>query len=181
VAAPALILVRHARPQIEADRAPALWRLSGEGREATQALATRLPAVAAIVASTEPKAIETAEILAAPLGLRVLSDPAFDEHRRPTWRFDPNPTTQIARVLRALASEHEEVEGAESAYAARRRFAAGIAAHAERPLIVVSHGTALSLYAADVAKLDPQDLWRTLGFPEALVLDAEGRLLERIA
>jgi broad specificity phosphatase PhoE len=179
---PALILVRHARPQIEADRPPAQWRLSAEGRAATQALAERLSplAPAAIVASSEAKAVETAEIVGARLGLHVTSDPAFDEHRRPGWRFDPNPTSQIARVLRVLSSEQEEVEGAETAYAARRRFAAGIAAHTERPLLVVSHGTGLSLYAASVAKLDPQDLWRSLGFPEALVLGADGRLLERI-
>ena len=160
-----------------------MWRLSAEGRAATAILADRLCALgpAAIVASSEAKAIETAEILAAPLGLRVESDPAFDEHRRHKWPFDPNPTTHIARVLRVLSSEHEEVDEAETAYAARQRFAHGIAAHAERPLAVVTHGTALSLYASDVAKLDARELWRTLGSPEALVLDADGRLIERIA
>ena len=73
------------------------------------------------------------------------------------------------------------VEGAETGHAAAERFAAGIAQRGERPLLIVSHGTVLSLYLAEHAGLEPVALWRSLTFPEALVLDAQGRLIERIA
>ena len=136
---------------------------------------------AAVLTSTEPKAIETAIILAAPLGLHVVSDPVFDEHRRAAWPFEPDPAAVSARVLRVLTAPGASIEGAETGDAARARFAGGLAAHPVRPLLVVTHGTILSLYAARAAGLEPEALWRSLGLPEALVFDGEGRLAERIA
>ena len=70
MAGAALILVRHGRPAIDPDTAPTTWPLSPDGREAVARLAERIAEFAptGLVASPEPKALQTAEILAARLG-----------------------------------------------------------------------------------------------------------------
>ena len=183
MSAPALILVRHAAPKVEPKVPSPQWRLSDEGRAAAEALAGRIAAFApaAVCASTEPKAIETAQILAAPLGLAVATDPAFDEHRREHWPFDPDPGVREARILRVLTEFAGSVDGAEPGVAAAARFAGGLEMHPQRPLMVVSHGTILSLYMAWSASMQPKTLWRSLHLPDALILDAHGELIERIA
>jgi broad specificity phosphatase PhoE len=181
VSDPALILVRHARPQIAPDASPPRWGLSAEGRAAAAAMAGRLPRFAAVVASTEPKAVETAQILAAPHELHVSSDARFDEHRREAWPFEPDPAAVTARVRRALAAPDASIDGAETIDAAAQRLAEGIAAHAARPLLAVSHGTVIAAWLAPRLALDPVELWTGIGMPEAFVLDAEGGLIERIA
>jgi len=68
-----LILVRHGRPAIDPDTPPTTWPLCPEGREAVEALAGKIAAYRpiAVAASPEPKARETADIIAARLGLPV--------------------------------------------------------------------------------------------------------------
>jgi broad specificity phosphatase PhoE len=73
------------------------------------------------------------------------------------------------------------VERAETGETAARRFSAGLERRPERPLLVVSHGTAISLHVAAVAGLDAYELWRSLRLPEALLLSASGALIGRIA
>ena len=66
-----LILIKHAMPQISPVVASPLWPLSEQGRYQCCALADTLTgyALQGIVTSTEPKAQETAAILASQLGL----------------------------------------------------------------------------------------------------------------
>jgi broad specificity phosphatase PhoE len=85
----ALILVRHAQPAIDESHPPPQWRLTEAGRAAAGALAERLAPYAPIaaVASPEPKALETGEIIAARFDLSVAADAGFAEHHRPNVRF----------------------------------------------------------------------------------------------
>lgn len=181
-AAPALILVRHAAPEQDPDVAPTRWRLSAAGRAAAAALADKLAdlAPAAVCASPEPKAAETAEIIARPLGLAVTRDPGFEEHRRRRWPFEADPAAFQARVSRVLTERAVSVDGAETGEAAAARFAAALGRRSERPLLVVSHGTVLSLHVAASGE-DAFALWRSLALPEALLLSADGALIGRIA
>jgi len=183
-ARPDLILVRHAAPEQRPEASPPEWGLSDAGRAAAAALAGKLlglaPAPAAVWASSEPKAVETAQIIARPLGLAVRRDAAFDEHRRERWPFEADPAAFRDRVSRVLSDPAASVDGAEPAEAARGRFAAGIARRAERPLLVVSHGTVLSLYVAAASGENAFDLWRSLRLPEALLMSAGGALIGRI-
>src|SRR5207253_386486 len=66
-----LILVKHAAPHVMPGVPPEKWRLSDKGKSscATLAEAIRPDAPAVIVASEEPKAAETAELLAAALSV----------------------------------------------------------------------------------------------------------------
>ncbi|AXA41889.1 hypothetical protein DLJ82_4326 [Rhizobium leguminosarum] len=38
--------------------------------------------------------------------------------------------------------------------------------------MIVTHGTAMSIYAARVLRVDPLAFWRSLSMPTAVVLDA---------
>jgi broad specificity phosphatase PhoE len=181
VTATSLILVRHAAPLIAPGVPPPQWGLSPEGRADAEGLAARVAALkpVAVCASTEPKAIETGRILARPLGLALDTDPAFDEHRREDWPFEPDAAVRDARMLRVLSDFGVSVDGAEVGAAAAARFAAGVEARRARPLVIVTHGTIISLYLAWIASLEPQALWRSLKLPEALVLNGSGELVDR--
>ncbi len=78
--------VRHAMADTTADQ-PTEWRLGRSGREAAADLALRLELrgpVARVVASSEPKAMESAQPIADRVGLEVAVDPRLREVTR-TW------------------------------------------------------------------------------------------------
>ncbi len=68
-----LILVKHSLPSIVEDKPAREWNLSNEGRMRSQTLAEKLapyqPEV--IISSIEPKAVQTAEVVAHLLGLQM--------------------------------------------------------------------------------------------------------------
>ena len=177
----ALILVRHAAPTVDETTPPPTWRLSAAGREAALALAERLApfAPAAALASPEPKALETAQIIAGRLGLEVTPDRGFAEHHRPALPFGSREAFG-ARMASVFAHPGQPFFGGESADAAHHRFTAALDRHPMRPLLVASHGTVLTLYLSRRLALDPFALWKSLALPEAFVLDADGRLLVRL-
>jgi len=177
----ALIMVRHSAPTVDETAPPPTWRLSAAGRQAALALAESLVpfAPAAAVASPEPKALETAQIIAGRFGLEVTPDLGLAEHHRPALPFGSRETFE-ARMASVFAQPAQPFFGGESADAARHRFAAALERHPMRPLLVASHGTVLSLYLSRRLALDPFALWKSLALPEAFVLDADGRLLVRL-
>lgn len=177
----ALILVRHGRPVIDPDTPPTQWTLCPEGREAVAALAEKLArfGAKAAVSSPEPKALETAEIIAERLGLKVEVDPGLHEHKRQHLSFGTEEDFR-QRIAQVFANPQTPAPGGESAEAACQRLAETLARHPVRPLVAVTHGTVLSLYVAKLLGLDAHDLWRNLHTPDAFVLDAEGGLIERL-
>jgi broad specificity phosphatase PhoE len=162
-----LVLVRHAAPEIDPARPPTGWRLSAAGRAAAARLRLTLD-VDAVVSSPEPKALETAAALDAPLEI----DPRLREHDRSGvgWLDD-----FAATVEAGFARPAEVVLGVESFHAARDRFAAAVdaalAAHPAERLAIVSHGTVIALYAAWATGADPAALWRGLALPDVIELD----------
>lgn len=178
----ALILVRHGRPAIDPDQPSTSWPLCPEGREAVEALAEKIGAHApvAVVASPEPKARETAALIAGKLGLSVEIDPGLHEHKRRHLSFGTEEDFR-AKIARIFASPAEPVGGIETAHEACERLAAALANHQGRPLVAVTHGTVLSLYLGERLGCDAHDLWRSLHMPDAFVLDADGELIERIS
>lgn len=79
-----LLLIRHGAPLILQDAPARAWLLSDEGRRTCEQFAGRLAAyhVTAMLSSAEPKARETAAILAARLGLAPGEDADLNEHKR---------------------------------------------------------------------------------------------------
>ena len=169
-----LILAKHAMPHIRPDTRPDRWHLSPDGVAGARRLGERLRAYAPdrIVSSTEPKALETAAIVAEVLGLPLETAEGLHEHERP--ESGVLGTEEFARRIADVFARPDEIAyGAESANAALRRFSTALdailAAH-ERDVVVVSHGTVISLFAAARAGQDALALWSLLGLPSFIVL-----------
>ena len=179
---PAVILVRHGRPLIDPDKPPTTWPLCPDGRDAVAKLAEKIASYkpSAIASSPEPKAAETAEIIADALGLKVELDEGLHEHKRPALAFGTEEAFR-ARIAQVFAEPAKPVAGGESVEQACERLAKAIAEHPARPLVAVTHGTVLSHYVARKLGLDAHDLWRSLHTPDAFVLDADGGLIARIS
>src|SRR4051812_9224079 len=81
---PKLLLIKHAKPQVDPAKPPESWKLSDEGRSQARVLATHLATheLSIIVFSDEAKATETAQIVASELKISVQSHPNLHEHDR---------------------------------------------------------------------------------------------------
>ena len=182
-----LLLVRHAAPATDPCVAPAQWPLSDMGRAScaplAEALRPYLPA--ALYASREAKAAETAALVARALGVRFAPGAGLHEHTRTTDDWLDSAAEFQARIGALFARPSEVVFGTESADAAHARFAEAVAAlRAAAPagnLILFTQGTVLTLLVARAnAGLDPLAFWRSLGQPAVVVLDRDTLALETV-
>lgn len=164
---------------------PTSWRLDAEGRRSAQRLAQRLevgPAgvegaearIGALVTSTEPKAVATAEEIGAAWSAEVVADPRLREAVRP-W-IGPGYRAVVHRYLR-----RELPPGWEPHVDVARRMAealADAAAGTDGPLVIVSHGLALAVHldARLGGGFDAEHFWSSLAFPDAWLLDETGLL-----
>ena len=170
-----LVLVKHSVPEIDPALPARQWRLSGEGRHRCTALAEKLRAYAPdlAIASTEPKAMATAEIVAASLGIEWTTVEDLHEHNRSKVPFLGDDEFQMA-VAELFGKPNQLIFGHETAEQARRRFAARVHQVVEqnhgRNIVLVAHGTVISLFAASVAGLDAYDLWKHLALPSFVVM-----------
>jgi broad specificity phosphatase PhoE len=173
MAAAPITYVRHAMPAVEAGVDPAAWHLDAVTRDQVQAWADRLEVgdgIGALVSSSEPKALETAEAIAERWSAGVATDDGLREAARP-W---------VGTGYRAVAHRYlrgERPEGWEPHDEVARRMAAAIGRAHEvatgGPVVVVSHGLALSIHLGDRlgADFDRESFWSRLAFPDAWVLD----------
>ena len=170
-----LVLVRHSMPETEPDKLASAWRLGEAGRRRAERLASRLgefnPSV--IWSSVEPKAVETAEIVAEAFGVPVEVADGLEEHHRRSVPFFATRVEFEGRVEKLFQRPDQLVLGEETADQARARMAAAIAGvidAGQTDSIVVTHGTVMTLYAASVAGVQPMSFWRRLGLPSYVVL-----------
>ncbi len=135
-------------PQVAIDPAVPVpdWGLSPLGRARTEAFAQHpaLVAVDRIVSSREQKAIETADILAAMLGLAAEIRDDLHENDRSATGFLP-PAEFEATADRFFAAPETSIRGWERAADAQRRIVDAVAAIlGERPegglTLLVGHG-----------------------------------------
>lgn len=181
-----LILAKHAMPELRADLPAARWHLSPDGIAGAKRLAERLRAYepSVIVSSTEPKALETAAIVSEALGMQFESPVGLHEHERPDPGLLEQPEFE-RRVAQLFARPSEIVFGAESANDALHRFASAVdraIADDRGTIVVISHGTVISLFVAARAHADGHALWQTLGLPSYVVFElAKFRLTELVS
>ncbi|MGB7159876.1 MAG: histidine phosphatase family protein [Tepidisphaeraceae bacterium] len=173
-----LILIKHASPQVEAGVSSHEWKLSPAGREKAAALAERLRSHApgVIVSSAEPKAIETAQIIAGAMGIAHETAEGLAEHDRSN--VPQMPTREfISSVALFFKKPTELVLGRETAAQALDRVTSAIdrilSEKAGRHVAIVTHGTVLALYLAPLTRGDPFDLWRRMGLPSFVMIDGE--------
>src|SRR5437667_8739364 len=79
-----LILIKHARPQVDPAVAAEEWTLGPEGREGAGRLVERLQRYnfARLYSSAEPKALQTAQVIGAALARPVEQVSGLEEHDR---------------------------------------------------------------------------------------------------
>jgi broad specificity phosphatase PhoE len=155
-----------------------------EGRARCLPLAERLAGYrpTAIVASREPKATETATLVAAHLGLPHETAAGLEENDRSGFVYVS--AAQYEATLAAFFARREErVLGRESAAEAEQRFTAAIhrvlGTRPEGTLLVVAHGTVITLFVARAAGIEPFPFWRRLGLPSFVALSLPDlRLIE---
>lgn len=183
---PHLLLVKHSLPDIDPGVAAHHWRLADEGRRRCTALAELLSAYhpTVVVSSTEPKAAETAAIVAANLSIPLETEADLHEHDRSNVAHLSQEAFQHA-VARLFAQPGELVFGNETAAQAQRRFEGAIdrllARHPGKTVAVVTHGTVISLFvAARCSGVDGYALWKQLGLPACVILALPDFALEAV-
>lgn len=194
-----LFLVRHAAPAKDPSVPAREWALSPSGRADAERLAEMLtpfaPAIiipgvpAAIISSDELKARQTAQPLADRLGLAVEVAPGLHEHERRTVGYLDDEAFQTT-MARFFAEPDILVFGEETANQALKRFAQAVddtlARHPEGDVIIVAHGTVMSLFVAAHSIIKPMEFWWNLhlpawvifAVPDFTLLDAHMRLPE---
>ena len=188
-AAQRLILVKHSLPEIVDGVRASEWRLGKEGRRRCEALADALAVYApsgVITSSDEPKAIETAERIAAPYGLTTAIDADLGEHKRGARKLLDEAAWQDA-IARLFARPDRLEYGEETGDQARARFETAIrrvlasrAGAATGACVCVAHGTVISLFTAALAGVDGHALWRRLELPSFVVLSLAEKRLEAV-
>lgn len=167
-----LFLVRHGRPLVDPATPAASWGLDPSGYDDVWALRDRLPAGASWYSSPEPKATESAQLLTDwPVGI---IDDLHELERGVGWFADFG-----AVVRRGFERPHEPAAaGWESCTDCRTRVTAAVrpvlAVHAGEDVVLVGHGTAWTLLAAELTGMAPDvERWVALRFPDVLVVDVD--------
>ena len=174
----AVILIRHALPEVVEGTSSKVWGLSETTREDCVLLAHALPKGldSPIWSSDERKARETAEVLALRLGTEVAIDPRFQEVDRPqVWDRDYR---EVAGGYLAGASE----PGWEPQASVVARFSRAVADAklGNTDIVVVTHGMAMSLWVASVATINIVPWWQDLTFPDVWRVDPKEGTVERL-
>lgn len=177
-----LILVKHSLPQIVETMPAREWILSEIGRARAgklgEILRTYRPEF--IASSTESKAEETASILAAILGMQFHVVEGLHEHDRSSSPYY-SPAEFQELIQKFFAQPEVRVFGNETAGQSLARFRDAVEAilngHKDHVVVIVSHGTVISLFVSWLTGCDGYALWRELGLPSFVVLDLPSRTL----
>jgi broad specificity phosphatase PhoE len=177
-----LILVKHSLPEIVENLPARQWKLSDEGRIRTQQLAERLLPFQPeyIISSVEPKAKETAEIIAGRhhLELRIAYD--LHEHNRSKTPYLSKGEFQAA-MHEFFEKPDMLVFGSETADEAYARFHQAVRSildcHPNETVVIVSHGTVISLFVSRLTGISGLSLWNELGLPSFIVIEVESNTL----
>lgn len=175
-----LILIKHAMPEIVENAPAATWQLGEAGRMATRQLAPRLSLynIGAMVASQEPKAAETGQILANALEIPFETLPGLHEHQRETVGWLERSAFE-AGVRSLFETPENPGFGEETGVMACARFTKAVERALEKQarvdtLAIATHGTVIALFcAAKDNRIDGFLLWRLLQLPAYVVLDAQ--------
>ena len=171
-----LILVRHSVPEMEQDRPANTWRLSSEGQVRARRLAEQLQSFApeVILTSQESKAQETAAILASQLQLDIQTAPDLHEHDLSNIQFLYHDMFQDS-VREFFQKPDTLVFGGETANQAYTRFYRAVHAilgqHRDKTVVIVSHGTVISLFVSRLTGSSDLEIWDRLGLPSFVAID----------
>lgn len=170
-----LILVRHSIPEVDPAVPSREWRLSQAGKIRCKALAEHLAGYSpdAFISSTEPKAVETAQIAADYLEKPVKSVEGLHEHDRTGVGYTKQATFED--WVRAYFEHPDKlIFGRETANQSFARFSEALtkvtSQHPNQNIVVVSHGTVMSLFVSRFNPIESFSFWRKLEMPAYVVL-----------
>jgi len=177
-----LILVKHSLPDVVENIPAREWVLSKHGRERARRLAQCLvryqPEM--IVSSDEPKAKETAEIIAKVHGLEFQVCRDLYEHDRSKAPFLSKEEFR-ATVREFFEKPNLLVFGNETADQCHARFDLAVRsvlnAHENKTIMIVAHGTVISLFVSRLTGVSDFLLWEELGLPSFVVIDIQSDVL----
>lgn len=170
-----LILVKHSLPEIDPSVPAKEWVLADEGRRRARILGDRFDRyhLDLVFSSTEPKAIETAEIASSSLKIPMEVVDGLHEHERVNAGFLVKERFEQS-IRRFYEQSSELVFGVETADNAHDRFSRAVHKLTDRypteNIAIVTHGTVLSLFVSRISDLEPFALWKQLGLPSWVVL-----------
>jgi broad specificity phosphatase PhoE len=177
-----LTLVRHSLPEIKQDLPAFEWRLSEEGKARAGRLADVLQShgIDLIATSHEPKALETAQILADRYGLNPQTIAGLHEHDRRTVPYLSSSDFEAA-VREFFEKPDRLVFGDETADQAHERFSGAVqsilSANKNSTIAIVAHGTVISLFVSRLTGKSGFKIWSELGLPCFVVLDIQSKQL----
>ncbi len=183
---PRLHLVRHAQSRPVPGTPPESWGLTPAGEAGAAALAEGLLGrrISEVVTSRELKARETGRLIAERLGVACRIAEGLHEQVRTGTPYFPIQAEFEAAVRSVFERPAERVFGQESADEAHARFSAAVGDVMRGQMgevVIVAHGTVISLFAARANNLDPVALWASLAMPGRLTLGWPGlELLEHV-
>jgi probable phosphomutase (TIGR03848 family) len=160
-----VLLIRHATNDLQKDGVLAGWtpgvRLNQAGRAQAQALARRLAVVKIEAVYTSPleRALETAEIIAAPHKLPVVARDGLGEVRFGRWTGEPLEKLRRRRLWRAVqfAPSTMRFPGGESFTETQTRIVTELehlrAQHPKQTVAVVTHADVIKAAVAHYAGL----------------------------
>lgn len=170
-----LVLVKHSLPVVDPDVPAREWRLSDEGRIRSRILGEELGGyeLDLVVSSTEPKAVETAEIAAGALDVPIEIVVGLHEHERANVGFLKSERFERS-IERFFSRPKDPVFGDETADQAHDRISKAVNGLSDRSrcekIAIVTHGTVLSLFVSRISELEPFALWKRLGLPSWVAL-----------
>ena len=172
-------LIRHAKPEIDTTLPASEWRLSHQGKlDALKFAKDSLPnEIDLLISSFEPKAIETAQIMASERSIQAVIAGGLQEHARENIPYFPNPEHFQRHIKDLFAQPDECVFGTESATQALSRIQEAISTllkkYPNKTVGFVTHGTVLSLLSGLVNKTDSFKIWRKLTLPDIKKIEKE--------
>ena len=177
-----LILVKHSLPEIVENLPAREWELSEEGQIRAQRLAERLSPFRPeyIISSVEPKARETAEIIAGRHNLELHIADGLHEHDRSKIPYLSKDEFQAA-MHKFFEKPDTLVFGSEKADEAYTRFYQAVHSvldcHPNDTVVIVAHGTVISLFVSHLTGISGWSLWSELGLPSFVVIDVQSNTL----
>ena len=172
-----LILIKHAAPDLVPDVPAEQWRLSEKGRASCGPLAESLRpyAPSVVIASEEPKASETGELLARDLSVPFHTAPTLHEHDRSNVpHLRSGEFISLMEVM--FRRPNQLVLGKETAAGALKRFRNALDDVLEqygadgKTVAVVTHGTVIALLLEQLGNRRAFDVWRAMKLPSYAML-----------
>jgi broad specificity phosphatase PhoE len=180
-----LVLIKHSLPEIIPSLPAHQWHLSEMGRFRCKALAEKIAGYSpdVIVSSIEPKAVQTAQLVANHLNQTFQIIEELHEHDRSNveWRSTSQFEAQVAEFFQRPQTL---VMGKETAVQAYERFAKAVASmmreYPHHTIAIIAHGTVITLLVARAVGLEPFTFWKRLGLPSVVVLSLPKMDLVRV-